>query len=205
MALSKAKAPLAAAAKAAGLKVFNWPEPCKHGHGAPRRVSSGECVECIANARRKWYGANREIINAKARQVWVENPNRLRANMRAYEKRNPEARKIIAQKYREAHPEKVKKSARKWRTTHPGAKAADVAKRRCSKQAATPSWIDSRQVIAIYNKCQQITKETGILHEVDHIVPLRHKLVSGLHVPWNLQIIPAKENRQKNNTWVPSW
>jgi len=51
----------------------------------------------------------------------------------------------------------------------------------------------------MYILANQITKTTGILHEVDHIVPLHGKFVSGLHVPWNLRIITKTENARKNN------
>lgn len=70
---------------------------------------------------------------------------------------------------------------------------------RSVKLSATPNWVNTKKIELIYRNCQTISKETGIAHHVDHIVPLNNKIVCGLHVDWNLRIIPAEENIRKSN------
>jgi len=77
-----------------------------------------------------------------------------------------------------------------------------ASKRRTKILTQTPSWLTKEQleeIINIHETAAALTKHTGTQHEVDHIVPLRGKNVSGLHVPWNLQILTEQENRQKSN------
>lgn len=77
-----------------------------------------------------------------------------------------------------------------------------VAKRRAKKKKATPSWDNEWQVFAMqeaYRLARQRTDTTNVRHEVDHIVPLQHNKVCGLHVIENLQVIPAFVNRTKSN------
>ena len=77
-----------------------------------------------------------------------------------------------------------------------------AAKRRTKILVQTPPWLTKEQreeIINLYQAAAALTKHTGTQHEVDHIVPLRGKNVSGLHVPWNLQILTEQENRQKSN------
>lgn len=65
----------------------------------------------------------------------------------------------------------------------------------------TPKWLSEEQIEQIgdfYVEAQRLSKATGIKHSVDHIIPLLGKRISGLHVPWNLQILTLKANQNKH-------
>jgi hypothetical protein len=78
-----------------------------------------------------------------------------------------------------------------------------TARRKAKKIQATPFWADLEAISSFYAEADRLTRETGIPHHVDHIVPLRHHLVTGLHVPANLRVITAAENLAKGNRFWP--
>lgn len=51
-----------------------------------------------------------------------------------------------------------------------------------------PFWVKDADLRPIWNEAKKIEKETGNKMVVDHIIPINHPFVSGLSVPWNLQI-----------------
>jgi hypothetical protein len=73
-------------------------------------------------------------------------------------------------------------------------------------RAATPLWSSMAECEGRWRESEQLTRDTGIQHSVDHIVPISHPLVCGLHCPSNLRIIPLAENIHKsNNHWPDMW
>ena len=82
---------------------------------------------------------------------------------------------------------------------HHAQSLGDVAARRAGLKSATLAFTDRKKIKELYEQCALLTRNTGIKHEIDHIVPLNGKNVSGLHVHWNLQIIKATDNRIKGN------
>lgn len=75
------------------------------------------------------------------------------------------------------------------------------AKRRAVKLQRTPAWVDLKSVRAMHEQAVRLTAETGIVHHVDHIYPLQGKLVSGLHVHQNMQVLTGSENSSKGNRY----
>lgn len=73
-----------------------------------------------------------------------------------------------------------------------------ASNRRALKRQAVPSWVDKPAIKAIYLLAKK--KSTGCAkYHVDHIIPLKHHLVCGLHIESNLQVISQKDNLQKSN------
>ncbi len=71
-----------------------------------------------------------------------------------------------------------------------------------NKFLATPKWLTIEQLAqieSVYILATNLEKQTGVKYHVDHIIPLQGKDVCGLHVPWNLQAIPATQNLQKGS------
>lgn len=162
-------------AMAKGLKTYFTGKPCPKGHIAERYVCSWNCVEC----RKEYYQNNHEL--------------RLEY-MKKYQQNNPGYNKEYYQNNRERRREYNQRNKAKLN--------ALAMKRHKHVKRATPSWVDLEEIEMFYFEAWRKSQGTGIEHHVDHIVPLRGDRVSGLHVPWNLQVIPATENRRKSNRLV---
>ena len=144
---------------------------CKHGHMSERFTSNGACVECTD----KWK---------------AENPDKIKKIKKKY-----------FAKYFSGNREKILENHREWRKKNPSKMVALENKRRAAKLQRTVPWLNAGQLFemeCIYKYCS-LLRGIGFDYEVDHIVPLQGKTVSGLHVPWNMQVITACQNASKGN------
>ena len=115
------------------------------------------------------------------------------------------------QAYKEKHKDTILKNGREYQNTYRKEKKYKVNAlnrlRKYQKMQRTPSWLtldDKWFMEEVYHLAQLRTKMLGFEWHVDHIIPIKATNVSGLHVPNNLRVIPAKENLSKNNKFIES-
>jgi len=79
------------------------------------------------------------------------------------------------------------------------------------QKQACPLWLTEEQIDQIgqiYKSARTRSEFHEIEFHVDHIEPIKGKntegvhVSCGLHVPWNLQVLPASENIRKSNKLV---
>ena len=92
-----------------------------------------------------------------------------------------------------------------WQSENRDKMNATAAKTRAKRIKRKPKWIKDvfiEEIKVWYKRAKILNKFTGERWEVDHIIPLQGKMVSGLHVPWNLQLLTKSENISKGNRHV---
>lgn len=96
----------------------------------------------------------------------------------------------------------VKAAHLEWKKKNPDKNAEHTRRYDANKRNATPQWLTKehkQQILDFYKEAKRLTELTGVRFQVDHIVPLKNDIVQGLHVPWNLQVLPYYENIAKHN------
>ena len=105
-------------------------------------------------------------------------------------------------RHQQNNREEYRRRNSEYDKTHKAERAARENFRRAQKLLATPKWLTQTQLdemVQLYKLREQLSSEKGIMYHVDHIIPLINEDVCGLHVPWNLQVIPAVDNMKKGN------
>ena len=175
-----------------------------------------KCKECDSRRMKKEYHLDvqksRQRNKESRAQRFLVNPTlreKRNTSSYAYNKRNPEKRAALAREYLRKGKEdplfveRLQAKQRKYKETHPEIISALHSKRRASKLLAMPKFANEDTIKGLYKLAKEMTTTSGVAHHVDHIVPLRSKLVCGLHWEGNLQIITAEENLRKGNRVWP--
>lgn len=154
-----------------------------------------------AACKRRYYERNTDLCKARA-AAQRRDPEAERERLREWHRRNPQAGPAQRQRWKAANPEKVAAEKKRYRLDNPGLWAAYCSKRRALKRQAMPTWANPERIARVYELAAALSSG-GAEFEVDHIVPLNHPLVCGLHVEANLQVLLVFDNRSKGNRFWP--
>lgn len=195
-------------AKLSGVTRYFTGKPCSHGHISERQTTNGSCMACVAMRKSGYDRAYRARHVEKIREYDRQRPKKrkpetLKAQKARYYQRHKDRLSTNYAAYRAANKEKLSLYFKEYKKENAAQVAAWNAKRRAAELQRTPVWLTEDDLWIIseaYALAADRTALFGFKWHVDHILPLRGKKVSGLHVPTNLQVIPAVENLRKANS-----
>jgi len=146
-------------------------------------------------------GKCKPCANAASRQYRVDNIE----SVRAYDRQRrcgTDAERERKAKYVGRYNERIAAWRRENRDKCLAVGSAYEARRRARELKATPAWADHQKIAVVYANAVYL-RSIGIDVQVDHVLPLQGRLVCGLHVENNLQLILASENRKKSASLLP--
>jgi hypothetical protein len=142
---------------------------------------------------------NRDAIRARQRERRAANPAAHRESVKRSAAKNPDSVRESRERFHAKNPEyRAQYNAQYYKANR--TKCIALAKKReayIKQQAKVVAGLTQAykaEVDALYGFCQVFAG-----YEVDHVVPVQGKHVTGLDVPWNMQVLTATENRRKSN------
>lgn len=170
---------------------------------ANRDGRRGDCKLCTDAKVAKWQEANPDKVRAAKRKYDANNKEKVSEMKKRWQYANRKRMAELVMRYARKNPDKVAARNAAWTKENLAWCAAKNARRHAAKLQATPAWANEFFISEAYDLAARRTKATGFKWHVDHVVPLQSKLVCGLHVENNLQVIPATVNLSKHNKHWP--
>lgn len=138
---------------------YNAPDSRKRIRQAVWRKENAERINCYGRA---YYASNRD--------KWLNPATGWRFNEKSRER-------DVAYEARPEVREAAKARGKAWRAANKARLVVKTRKRQAHVAHATPIWADPAAILVFYEQAEQLTKETGERHEVDHVIPLQGKSV----------------------------
>ena len=167
-----------------------------------RGTAGGACIKCSLEAVQRYHAKHPDRRKAQSAKDNNKNPAQRSAAHKLWREANATHDADRKQQYRIANLEKVKAVYKQYYEANYARMLAKRNKQHADKLKRTPAWLTADDLWMIeqaYELAALRTELFGFAWHVDHVIPLRGKLASGLHTPYNLQVIPAVDNLRKSN------
>lgn len=129
-----------------------------------------------------------------------------RLDRERYSRNKTEIRGLLKEKYlhrTEDQKTAQREAGKRYRELNPAAHNEARRRRKAQSRQATPKWANGFFMVECYDLARRRTRATGFAWHIDHVIPLKHPLVCGLHCEQNLAVIPGITNLRKNNLHWP--
>lgn len=162
-------------------------------------------IEEFYRDRNYYRGDCRACCRSYSKSRYLLSPGYRKEYQAAYKQKRPEVGRAARQRYQKRNLDKARKYTRNWKARNPEQVRSNKAFRRARQLQATPPWLSiehKKQIQWYYDTAVELRWLCDEPLHVDHIHPLQGENFCGLHVPWNLQLIPASVNLSKSNSLV---
>lgn len=178
---------------------------------ATRTQPSPEAKKRYAKSERGMEASRRKSLRHYHKDVEAsrkKNQERYAAKLDrpVYVAMTPEERRLAAcaksLRFREKDRDAFRAAGRKYYADNREKLILKQVSRQKRVREATPLWADHKTIYEIYEQAKSLSVLLGERYDVDHIIPIKGKSVSGLHVHQNLRLMLAIDNRSKSNSFT---